>query len=175
MIVSDTPGFQPGDRLIDALCPACAAQLVPEKKLTSKLLNVEQGRSLVFGGFASFTLVEETPRVFLAYAAERVALHLTEERKAGELLQTKPAWLLPWACAACRKAGPLRREEIRLEEYEDLAVSGLGWISLRGGAATIRAVLPEGIKLVRQEDYGRAAKAKLTRKLHSLIPPAVIP
>ena len=102
LTVYDTPGFLPGDRLIDALCPACAARLVAERALVSKLYGLEPGQALVFGGFAAYMLLGQEPRTLLAYAGDQVALHRTSAGKAEELLQARPDWLLPWACARCR-------------------------------------------------------------------------
>lgn len=146
----DTPGFVPGDRMGDHLCPACAAQLVQERALTGKLFGVSPGQALVMGGFAAFALRAEEPRTFLCYAGGGVVFHRTGEVKAEELLAEKPAWLLPWACADCRQDRPRRREEVLLAVNEDLVVAGLGWISLRGGPAVIRATVPEGVRIVRR-------------------------
>ena len=86
LTIYDTPGFLPGDRLTDLLCPDCAAQLVTEHALTSKLFGLEPGQALVFGGFAAFVLQGTEPRTFLAYAGDHVVLHRTGAEKAEELL-----------------------------------------------------------------------------------------
>lgn len=151
LVILDTPGLVPGDRLIDILCPACAAKLLPRQAMSSKLFSLRPGQAVVFGGFAAFILDGGEPRTFLCYAGDEIRLHRTTEAKALAHLEEKPAWLLPWACAACRNRAPARRiEAVPLEPHEDLAVAGLGWISLRGGAAVIKAVLPEGVRLIRR-------------------------
>jgi ribosome biogenesis GTPase A len=150
LTIYDTPGFLPGDRLTDKLCPACAANLVPDKALSSKLYGIQPGQALIFGGWAAFALLEEEPRTFLAYAGDKVSFHRTRLEKAEELLHTRPDWLLPWACAACRLPGAWRTEEASLAEGEDLAVAGLGWISLRGGPARLRVILPDGVRFSRR-------------------------
>lgn len=151
LTIYDTPGFLPGDRLTDLLCPDCAAKLVTEHALTSKLFGLEPGQALVFGGFAAFVLQGTEPRTFLAYAADQVVLHRTGAVKAEELLSARPDWLLPWACARCRPARTRQEREFDLAVNEDLAVAGLGWISLRGGPARIRVLWPEGARLVHRQ------------------------
>ncbi len=143
----DTPGFIPGDRLTDRLCPACAANLVPERAMGSKLFGMEPGQALVMAGYAAFILEGDAPRTFLAYGGERLHLHRTKADKAGELLRAKPDWLLPWACPACRGLTDLRETVLSMAAGEDAAVAGLGWISLRGGPAMVRVLLPDGVRL----------------------------
>lgn len=150
LTVYDTPGFLPGDRLGDLLCPSCAARLVPERTLASKLFGIDPGQSVVFGGFAAFTLTEGEPRTFLAYASDQVVLHRTTVTKAEELLASRPEWLLPWACTTCRPAPPYRSQTATLAAGEDLAVAGLGWISLRGGSAAIDVRCPDGVRVLRR-------------------------
>ena len=125
-----------------------SAHLVQERALAGKLFGLSPGQALVMGGLAAFTLQGEEPRTFLCYASDKVVFHRTGEAKAEELLVSKPEWLLPWACASCRQERLRRHEEVSLAANEDLVVAGLGWISLRGGPAVIRATVPEGVRLV---------------------------
>lgn len=150
LVLYDTPGYVPGDRVIDLLCQVCAARLVPERKLQARLYNLSPGQGLVLGGFAAFILAGPEPRAIQIYTGDEVVQHRTGGAKAAELCETRPEWLLPWACASCRPAGGFRLEEMRLEAGEDLAVAGLGWISLRGGPSVIQAIVPRGARLARR-------------------------
>ncbi|MGQ9778261.1 MAG: GTPase [Bacillota bacterium] len=150
LILYDTPGLLPGDRLSDLLCPSCAARLVPARRLAGKLFRLAPGGAVLFGGFASFVLEEGPECVVLLYAGEEVLLHRTKAAKAERLLAEGPAWLAPPRCGACRRlplAPPLL---VELKPGEDLAVAGLGWISLRGGPAVIRATIPAGVRLAKR-------------------------
>lgn len=150
LTIYDTPGFVPGDRMLDRLCPDCAARLVPERGLAGRLYRLTPGQAVVFGGLSAFILRGAEPRVLLCYAAEPVPLHRTGAEKAYALLSERPGWLMPRDCARCRPDRPPRRETRALEAGEDLAVAGLGWISLRGGPGSIEAAVPEGVRVVRR-------------------------
>ena len=146
----DTPGFSPGDRLLDRLCPACAALLVPERSLTSKMFQLRPEQAVLFGGYAAFNLLGAEPRTVFCYTSDRVPVHRTSTSRVEELLAARPAWLMPRACSVCGPVKGWRAEEISLNAGEDLTLAGLGWFSLRGGPAEIRAVYPEGVRLTRR-------------------------
>lgn len=150
LTIFDTPGFVPGDRMLDLLCPDCAARLVPARALTARLYRLAPGRAVVFGGLAAFILHGEEPRDLLCYTADTVPLHRTGAEKAAELLAVRPDWLLPRTCASCRPQHPPRRDVHALQAGEDLVVAGLGWISLRGGPGSIEILAPAGVRVVRR-------------------------
>ncbi|NLG83070.1 MAG: hypothetical protein GX493_00360, partial [Firmicutes bacterium] len=145
LILYDTPGLSPGDRLTDLLCPACAALLVPARRLAGKLFPLAPGGAVLFGGFASFVLEEGPECVVLLYAGEEVRLHRTKTAKAERLLAEGPPWLTPRRCGTCSRLPFAHPVLVELKSGEDLAVAGLGWISLRGGPAAIRATVPVGV------------------------------
>lgn len=150
LFLYDTPGLLPGDRLIDLLCPACAGRIIPARRLGSKLFRLEPGGAVLIGGFASFVLEGGEPRLVLAYAGEEVLLHRTSAAKAEALLAEGPEWLAPGRCESCRRLPFAAPRTVVLEALEDLAVAGLGWISLRGGPAPIRVTIPGGVRLAKR-------------------------
>lgn len=153
----DTPGIAPGDRLSDLVCPDCGAQLAfAGKKLQARLYHLEPGQTVVFAGLAAFTNQAAELRTLLCYAGREVALHRTSSERAATYLKNTPDWLaLP--CTACRTklAAPVT-QTYQIKDGEDLAVAGLGWVSLRGGDAPLALSCPGGV-LVRKRPglFGR--------------------
>ncbi|MGI5854168.1 MAG: GTPase [Bacillota bacterium] len=142
----DTPGIAPGDRLSDLVCPDCGAQLAfAGKKLKARLYHLDPGQAVVFAGLAAFTNKASETRTLLCYAGETVVMHRTSAEKAADYLQNPPDWLaIP--CAAChaKLAAPVTRK-YQIKNGEDLAIAGLGWVSLRGGDALLEQTCPDGV------------------------------
>lgn len=142
----DTPGLTPGDRFSEAVCPSCGARLTPAKRLQAKLFHVLPGQGVLFANAAFFELRSDTPGTFLCYAGDEVTFHRTTGEKGRALLGQSTDWL-NGLCANCAVSLEWKRHEVRLKSGQDLAIAGLGWVSLRGGDATIAVWLPEGVLL----------------------------
>ncbi|MBO8141459.1 MAG: 50S ribosome-binding GTPase, partial [Firmicutes bacterium] len=104
LAVLDTPGVPPPGRLGDRLCPACARQIVPDRRLNGKLLTFRSGQALLFGGLAAVAAGAPVPdkTLLIAYAAGGLALHRTRAERVEELLRSVPPPLGPVPCRACR-------------------------------------------------------------------------
>lgn len=143
-LLLDTPGVTPQGRLDNYLCPKCQSELIPAGPIKSKLYELDPGQSLLFGTFGSITNLEETT-VVQVYLPGSVTLHRTTREKAMELLEERPKWL-GGACSACLE--PARESKrVSLAPLEDLAIAGLGWLSLRRAGSTFEVILPQGSKI----------------------------
>ncbi len=151
----DTPGLVPGDRLTDRLCPACAAHFVPARELASRLYRLVPGQALGWGGIASVTLLEANGgagdgpgRDVLLFSGEDVQVARARPRpEAGPDLWPVPR-LQPGSCANCRQRvaeGGWQRHRLQVPEMADVAVYGLGWLSVRGGDCQLELTLPVGV------------------------------
>ncbi|MGE5559294.1 MAG: GTPase [Bacillota bacterium] len=142
----DTPGLTPGGGLGEFLCPACSTALRTGKKMQGKLAHLKSGQSAALSGIAGFTLVGGG-RTFLFYTSEKVRLHFTNSARLAQLMNAQWKGLMDFPCGACRSGLPEREErEVTVPEGHDLAWSGLGWISVRGGDAALRIFHPPGLR-----------------------------
>lgn len=140
----DTPGLNPGDRLGDLLCPKCGSQLTATR-LESKLWGVKPGKGLIVGGLLGLENRGDAEAVLLAFAGAGQSLHRTDQSKLRELLTGQPDWLSK-LCRGCSVKLKWVESSVRLEPDQDLAVAGLGWVSLRGTAVDLQVMAPEGIR-----------------------------
>lgn len=164
--IFDTPGVIPRGRLSDLLCPQCNLLLIPSQEISRKTYKLEVGQAVMFGGVASFQVVEEENRpIILAFAAQGVKFHRTRAEKVEEIREKHGGdWLVP-PCSACDQAVfsvPWEKQQITLVEGEDLAIAGLGWISVRRGPAILEIETPAGVKL----DKRRALVAPFENKIN---------
>lgn len=145
----DTPGLVPHGRIGDHLCTECAARFVPGEAITSKLLRLTPGTSLLFGGLAGITPLElkEPDQIVLAFSAQEVPIIPVATGRMRPWVDKEPLRTSPALCGKCQKW--LERsgwEEVVLEveEMEDLAIHGLGWLSPRRAGLKARVVVPAG-------------------------------
>jgi ribosome biogenesis GTPase A len=141
----DTPGLVTGDRASDLLCPACGSRLAVAAKMARKLWGIKPGKGLIVSGLLGMELLGETESVLIGFTGSEVTTHRTDREKIREILTTNPDWL-NGICKKCLPKIEWEERQIRLEPGFDLAVAGLGWVSLRGEAAEYRITLPQRIR-----------------------------
>lgn len=143
--IIDTPGMVSGDRMGDRICPECAGLLMPGSEIGQKLQGLKPGKGLIMGGMMAIENQGDEESVIIAFASPQVYLHRTDNEKIKELLASNPEWLGK-VCKKCRIGLVWREETVSLNPNEDLAVAGLGWVSLRGTATDFKLTLPEGVR-----------------------------
>lgn len=146
----DTPGLIPPGRLSDYYCTKCSSNFIPNRRFTSKLYELTPGQSLLFGGVAALTALQtdELAAVTLVYVPDGVVLHRTRAERIPEVMGHAGDWLVP-PCASCQvpALADWDQYEIPVGRNEDLAIAGLGWVSLRRGGALIKVQTLPGVRL----------------------------
>jgi ribosome biogenesis GTPase A len=143
--IIDTPGLDPQNRMGDLLCRECSGRLLVNTKLQSKLWGLKPGKALIIGGILALELLADDERVFIAFTGETVNNHRTDNAKVAEILANNPDWL-KGVCRQCFTKIQWQEHQVELENGMDVAVAGLGWVTLRGAAARIKISLPQGVK-----------------------------
>ena len=147
--IVDTPGLTTKGRLTDILCHACATRLVPETPLGSKLVKLSAGHSVVIGGLAAITplQLEDEERIALVFAAGGVPIHRVKELRLDRWLKGEGVPGQSLLCDTCRSAVNKDGWEqviVDVDELEDVAVHGLGWLSPRRSGLKVRVTVPAG-------------------------------
>lgn len=141
--IIDTPGLNPGTRLTDIVCIKCGSTVVAPK-LDRKLWGIPSGKGLILGGIFGIENLSDDERVIIGFAPSGLTFHRTDGMRILELLQSAPEWLNKF-CKGCIKKFVWEEHEIDLEAEHDIAVAGLGWISLRGQSAKLKIYVPQGL------------------------------
>jgi ribosome biogenesis GTPase A len=144
--VIDTPGLEPQDRMGVLLCQECRGRLVAGARLNSRLWEVKPGKGIIVGGLLAVELLtEDAARVLIAFMGAGVNTHRADHTKITEILTTNPEWL-KGICQPCLSKIKWRDTQVELGSGMDLAVAGLGWVSLRGAPARFQITLPQGVR-----------------------------
>jgi Predicted GTPases len=141
--IIDTPGLVSNARIIDSFCLECATALAISAKLEQKLWGLKPGKGLIMGGLCAIQYQGNDEPVIIAFTSPELVLHRTDNSKIGSLLDEKPAWLNK-ACPNCRGKIEWQEITVHLDNHQDFAIAGLGWVSLRGPAADFKVRLPKG-------------------------------
>ncbi len=146
----DTPGLIPPGRLSDYYCEQCVPQFIASKKMSTQLSELRAGQSLLLGSVAAVTVEACSPEqatVLISYLPDGVVLHRTRRDRVPELMKSPEQWLQP-PCSDCRFVDfdLWERHTIELQPNQDLAIAGLGWLSLRRSSATFTLHLPPGVR-----------------------------
>lgn len=143
--IIDTPGMVSGDRMGDLLCPECASRLMPVSEIGQKLWGLKPGKGLIIDGVFAVENQGNEEAVIIVFASPQVNYHRTDNTKIKELLAESPDWLSK-ICKQCRPKLEWREETVVLKPDHDLAVAGLGWVSLRGTETSLKVTLPKGVR-----------------------------
>jgi ribosome biogenesis GTPase A len=141
----DTPGFVPGTRLTDIICPECAGRLVIHKRVDSQYVEMAAKTSLMLGGYTVITLMDSSSRAVSVYPAQGIKIHSTNSEKAKLLLDSPPDWL-GITCKDCHNKLRWEEREYLVPSGCDFFVSGLGWVAVRNHDARFVVQSPEGVE-----------------------------
>jgi ribosome biogenesis GTPase A len=143
--IIDTPGLDPQNRVGDLLCQKCGGELLANTKIYRKLWGVKPGKGIIVGGLLGLELQADTERVFIAFTGENVNTHRTDNTKIAAILHANPDWL-KGVCQHCHHQIQWQEHQVELDGGMDIAVAGLGWVTLRGASAGLKIALPQGVK-----------------------------
>jgi ribosome biogenesis GTPase A len=143
--IIDTPGMVSGDRLGDLVCPECASSLMPVSEIGQKLWGIKPGKGLIIDGVFAVENHSNNEAVFIAFGSPQANYHRTDNAKIEGFLAEGPDWVNK-VCKKCRTKLAWCQETVVIKPDHDLAVAGLGWISLRGSETPIKFTLPKGVR-----------------------------
>lgn len=147
----DTPGIMTKHRLTDLVCAKSLRDITPEGYINPKTYQLNDQQTLFLGGLARFDYVEGPKQGFSVYAANQLTVHRTKLERADELYANHLGTLLTPPCEHCpdtlRSLVP-HRITLKSGHPQDIVISGLGWITVRGMHYTSVVVhAPKGVEV----------------------------
>ena len=153
--ITDTPGLIPKEkRLSDMISVETGLKLVPAGEISRKTFKLEENQVFMFDAFCRFKvlgneLLESGSKpIFSAYASKSVKFHVTREERVEDLLNGSFFEILQ----KDEKEKYFQNEfvtcEVEIEENEELAIAGLGWINVKRGPLKIQLEIPKQVKVI---------------------------
>ena len=152
--IIDTPGLIPDGRISDLISVESGLKLVPAGEISRKTFKLAENQVFMFDAFCRFTvlgneLLESGSKpIFSAYASKSVKFHVTREERVEDLLNGSFFEILQ----KDEKEKYFQNEfvtcEVEIEENEELAIAGLGWINVKRGPLKIQLEIPKQVKVI---------------------------
>ncbi|AEX84802.1 GTP-binding protein [Marinitoga sp. 1135] len=149
----DTPGIETNNRFTDFFDIYTQVEMIPKRTISRKTFKPDVGKVIFISSLFRFKILspahDDLKPIFLIFAPENISFHQTKEERVEDLLQNRIGEVLypPY-----EKNYPLdieyEKEIVMIEENEELALPGLGWISVRRGPLNIEVVKPKNIEMV---------------------------
>lgn len=147
--IIDTPGIMTTHRLTDLVSAKSLRIITPETYIDPKTYQLNDRQTLFLGGLCRFDYLEGPKQGFTIYAANQLEVHRTKLENADNLYEKHLGTLL---------TPPLEQDSDLLRKLythsftlksghpQDIVISGLGWITLRGrDGAQVKIHAPKGV------------------------------
>ncbi|OQY08544.1 MAG: ribosome biogenesis GTPase YqeH [Marinitoga sp. 4572_148] len=149
----DTPGIETQKRFTDFFDIYTQIEMIPKRTISRKTFKPDVGKVIFVSSLFRFKILslakDDLKPIFLIFAPENIAFHQTREERVEDLLENHIGDVLypPY-----EKEYPLNiefeKEIISIDEGDELAMPGLGWVSVRRGPLNIEVIKPKGIELI---------------------------
>jgi 30S ribosome assembly GTPase len=147
--IIDTPGIMTTHRLTDLVSPKSLRIITPEAYINPKTYQLNSDQTLFLGGLCRFDYVEGPKQGFTVYAANQLDVHRTKLDNADNLYEKHLGTLLlpplPGDSDELRRLY-VHSFTIKSGHPQDIVISGLGWITMRGlHFTTVKVHVPRGV------------------------------
>jgi len=156
--IVDTPGIIPDGRISDKVCEECNLKIVPSKKVESKSIKFENGRTIMLGGLVAIQNISDEGMnpIIDIYVSPDIKIHETNSEKSEELMKNSEKSIFNIPCDKCREKyyeNEFEYKEFEVKPGNDFVIKGLGWIAVRRGPLKIKIKAPKDTGFVIREVF----------------------
>ncbi len=146
----DTPGIINDHQIIHLLDERDLKAVLPRKEVKPKTHQLNEGQSLLLGGLAQFDFLSGDRTAYTVYVSRDIHVHRTKTEKAANLRTERTGELLTPPMPKSETVLPefVRQEFTIREPKTDVAISGLGWITVHHANVRIAIHAPKGVDVV---------------------------
>lgn len=153
--ITDTPGLIPEGRISDLISVETGLKLVPSGEISRKTFKPEENKVFMFDVFCRFKILknrntneENYKPIFSVYSSKNVKFHITKEERIEELLNGDFFELVQGKEKDEYLQNKFITHIVEIQENEDLAIAGLGWVNVKRGPLKIELTVPEYAKVI---------------------------
>ena len=149
-VLTDTPGIINDHQIIHLLDEVDLKAVLPRKEVKPKTHQLNEEQSLLLGGLAQFDFLSGDRTAFTVYASRDIHVHRTKTEKATALREERTGELLTPPMPQSTTVLPefVRHEFTIHEPKTDVAISGLGWITVHHANIRVAVHAPKGVDVV---------------------------
>lgn len=143
----DTPGIINHHQMAHYVDYNELKTITPKKEIKPKVYQLDEKQTLFIGGLARIDYMGPERRSLIFYVANALYIHRTKLENAERLYADQVGELLvpPHDKAVDLE---LTRHDFDLKQEDmDVVFSGLGWVTVKGCGAQIRAYAPKGVRV----------------------------
>lgn len=148
----EIPGFVSDDSVQTLVEKNVAKLIIPKKNIKIEKKKIAKGETLLLGGLAFFSLIDGPVSAISVYTSENVELKKISNVKVVEFFKINliRRFLRP-VSERFHDFHNYDLFDVKLNDNDnmtDVAINGLGWISLKSKGQTIRVLVPRGASLI---------------------------
>ncbi|WP_102026956.1 ribosome biogenesis GTPase YqeH [Salirhabdus sp. Marseille-P4669] len=144
----DTPGVINRHQMAHYISEKDLKYITPKKEIKAKIYQLNPEQTLFFGGLARLDFMNGERTSFVCYFSNELNIHRTKLENADQLYENHLGELLnPPSTETMENLPPLKAHTFHIKEKTDIVFSGLGWVTVTEGNLTVRAHIPEGVRV----------------------------
>ncbi|EFR31017.1 ribosome biogenesis GTPase YqeH [Eremococcus coleocola] len=139
----DTPGIIRSQQITHYLDREGIKVVLPDKMIKPRSFQLDSGQTIFFAGLGRLDFERGDKTSFTFYVSNNLLLHRTKTEKADQLLADHQGQLLS-PPQAKDQLPAFKTYHIQLQANQDLAIAGLGWVTVNQ-AVSLSLQLPQGV------------------------------
>ena len=143
-ILYDTPGLVNDDNILSIVDAKDFKMIMPKTEIRPGVYQLNEGQSLLLGGFACLNYLEGNKNNFITYFANTLAVQRSKYERAVEIFPSKIYEMFK----INTKDLEFETIEINLSEPKDIVISGLGFIAVKEAPAKVSVTVIKGCGVI---------------------------
>ncbi|GGE43336.1 ribosome biogenesis GTPase YqeH [Pullulanibacillus camelliae] len=143
----DTPGIINHHQMAHYIDYDELKTITPKKEIKPKVYQLNEKQTLFFGGLARIDYMGSGRRSLICYVSNALYIHRTKQENADRLYAEQIGEMLVPPHDKTVDLELVQHDFSLKQENMDVVFSGLGWISVKGHGAQIRAYAPKGVRV----------------------------
>ena len=143
-ILYDTPGLVNDDNILSIVDAKDFKTIMPKTEIRPGVYQLNEGQSLLLGGFACFNYLEGNKNNFITYFANTLSIQRSKYERALEIFPSKIKEMFKVNTENLE----FETVEINLTEPKDIVISGLGFIAVKEAPAKVSVTVIKGCGVI---------------------------
>lgn len=146
-VLYDTPGLVNDDNILSIVDAKDYKTIMPKTEIRPGVYQLNEGQSLIVGGYACFNYISGGKNSFVTYFANTIDVSRSKYERALEIFPAKVYDMFK----INTKNMEFETIYLEIEEPSDVVISGLGFIAVKNAPATVSVQVVKGCGVIVRE------------------------